>query len=201
QLKRLKELVIDAKKENVGVVPVLVNTMLDRNVFLFGAVDLKEGSAEERVNELIDVQNARVQHANKRLFADTDIERYIHMDMGKEVDLESLKKMSIDYAMAKELAIKGAEKVIDTQDINHIAENQTLIGDVLGKTIADWNIHKEMFYQKTGLNKRQLLKNQSQVSKENIDAVELNEKSQEQDDGYVENDDHFIDELEQLLSS
>ncbi|GKC59069.1 small nuclear RNA activating complex, subunit SNAP43 protein [Tanacetum coccineum] len=96
--------------------------------------------------------------------------------------------------------LSPAEKVIDTHDINHIAENQTLIGDVVGKTIADWNIHKETFYQKTGLNKRQLLKNQSQVSKENIDAVELNEKSEEQDDGYVENDDHFIDELEQLLS-
>ncbi|GJT74443.1 RNA-directed DNA polymerase, eukaryota [Tanacetum coccineum] len=173
QLKRLKELVIDAKKENVGI-------------------------------------NARVQHANKRLFADTDIERYIHMDMGKEVDLELLKKMSIDYAMAKELAIKGlyfvadiiihtevrgAEKVIDTQDINHIAENQTLIGDVVGKTIADCNIHKETFYQKTGLNKRQVLKNRSQVNNENTDAVELNEKSEEQDDAYVENDDHFSDEL------
>nr|GEZ16261.1 small nuclear RNA activating complex (SNAPc), subunit SNAP [Tanacetum cinerariifolium] len=107
QFKRLKELVIDAKKENVEVVPALVNTMLDRNLFLFGAVDLKEGSAEERVNELIDVQNARVQLANKRLFADIEIERYIHMDMGKEVDLESLKKMSIDYVMAKELAIKA----------------------------------------------------------------------------------------------
>ncbi|PWA72959.1 small nuclear RNA activating complex (SNAPc), subunit SNAP43 protein [Artemisia annua] len=69
QLKRLKELVIDAKKEKVGVVPVLVNTMLDRNLFLFGAVDLKEGLAEERVNELIDVQNAHVQHANKSSFA------------------------------------------------------------------------------------------------------------------------------------
>lgn len=200
QLKRLKELVIDAKKENVGVVSVLVNAMLDQNLFLFGAVDLKEGSAEERVNELIDVQNARVQHANKRLFADTEIERYIHMDMGKEVDLESLKKMAIDYAMAKELAIKGAEKVIDTQDINHIAENQTLIGDVVGKTIADWNIHKETFYQKTGLNKRQVLENRSQISKENVDAVDLNEKSEEHDDAYVENDDHFSDELEHLLS-
>ncbi|GJR65721.1 small nuclear RNA activating complex, subunit SNAP43 protein [Tanacetum coccineum] len=137
------------------------------------SVDLKEGSAEERVNELIDVQNARVQHANKRLF-DTDIKRYIRMDMGKEVDLESLKKMSIDYAMAKVLAIKGAKKVIDTQDINHLAENQTLIGDVGGKTITDWNIHKETFYQKTRLNKRKVLQNHSQVSNENIDAVELN---------------------------
>ena len=90
--------------------------------------------------------------------------------------------------------------MIDTQDINHIAENQTLIGDVVGKTIADWNIHKETFYQKTGLNKRQVLENRSQISKENVDAVELNEKSEEHDDAYVENDDHFSDEIEQLLS-
>ncbi|GKA78082.1 hypothetical protein Tco_0784619 [Tanacetum coccineum] len=100
--------------------------------------------------------------------------RIIILIQGKEVDLESLKKMSIDYAMAKVLAIKGAEKVIDTQDINHLAENQTLIGDVGGKTITDWNIHNETFYQKTRLNKRQVLQNHSQVRNENIDAVELN---------------------------
>nr|GEX87962.1 hypothetical protein [Tanacetum cinerariifolium] len=102
----------------------------------------------------------KVARDKKWLFADIEIERYIHMDMGKEVDLESLKKMSLDYVMAKELAIKGAEKVIDTRDINHIAENQTLIGDVVRKTIADWNIHKETFYQRTGLSKRQVITNQ-----------------------------------------
>ncbi|KAJ0798588.1 putative small nuclear RNA activating complex (SNAPc), subunit SNAP43 [Helianthus annuus] len=100
EMKRLKELVIDAKNENIGVVPLLVNNMLERNLFLYGAVDLKEGSVEERVNELIQVQNARY-------FADTQIERYIHMDMGKELEVDSLKKMSKDYAVTKELAIKG----------------------------------------------------------------------------------------------
>ena len=44
----------------------LVNSMLERNLFLYGAIDLKEGSVEERVNELNDIQNARVQHANKK---------------------------------------------------------------------------------------------------------------------------------------
>lgn len=65
-LKRLKELVIDAKRENIRVVPHLVSSMLERNVFLYGAIDLKEGSVEERVNELTNIQNARVQHANKK---------------------------------------------------------------------------------------------------------------------------------------
>ncbi|KAF5802472.1 putative small nuclear RNA activating complex (SNAPc), subunit SNAP43 [Helianthus annuus] len=189
EMKRLKELVIDAKNENIGVVPLLVNNMLERNLFLYGAVDLKEGSVEERVNELIQVQNARIQHANKKLFADTQIERYIHMDMGKELEVDSLKKMSKDYAMTKELAIK-AGKVIDTQDVNHIAKDNTLIGDVVGKTTEDWNLQKEMFYQKTGLNQFQLLENQNSEPQnsagENLDATE-------------ENDDDFWDELEQQL--
>ena len=39
--------------------------------------------------------------------------QFIYLIQGKEVDLESLKKMSIDYAMAKELAIKGLYFVAD----------------------------------------------------------------------------------------
>lgn len=195
EIKRLKELVLDAKKEKIGVVHTLVNSMLERNLFLYGAIDLKEGSVEERVNELTDIQNARVQHANKKLFADTEIERYIHMDMGKEFDLDSLKEMSRDYCMAKELAFKEAENVIDTQDIKHIAENQTLIGDVVGKTTEDWNVQKETFYQKTRLNQRPSFEQQNNNGK--LDAIELNEE----DDACVEKDDNFCDELEQQLLS
>ncbi|KAJ0770127.1 hypothetical protein HanPI659440_Chr07g0253531 [Helianthus annuus] len=44
EMKRLKELVIDAKNENIGVVPLFVNNMLERNLFLYRAVNLKEGS-------------------------------------------------------------------------------------------------------------------------------------------------------------
>lgn len=65
-MKRLKELVIDARKYDIGVVPLIVNRMLERNFFLYGAIDLKEGSVEERVNELTYLQNARVEHANKK---------------------------------------------------------------------------------------------------------------------------------------
>ncbi|XP_024960673.1 uncharacterized protein LOC112501213 [Cynara cardunculus var. scolymus] len=199
EIKRLKELVIDAKKEKIGIVHTLVNSMLERNLFLYGAIDLKEGSVEERVNELTDIQNARVQHANKKLFADTQIERYIHMDMGKELDLDSLKEMSRDYCMAKEIAFKEAENVIDTQDIKHIAENQTLIGDVVGKTTEDWNVQKETFYQKTRLNQRPSENSsfEQQNNNGNIDAIEFNVE----DDAYAEKDDNFCDELEQQLLS
>nr|XP_043630809.1 uncharacterized protein LOC122602152 [Erigeron canadensis]XP_043630810.1 uncharacterized protein LOC122602152 [Erigeron canadensis] len=229
EMKRLKELITDAKKENIGVVAPLVNSMLDRNLFLFGAFDLKEGSTEERVKELTEMQNARIQHANKKLFADTQIKRYIHMDMGKEVDLDSLTKMSRDYYIAKELAIKEAEKLVNTQDIKHIAENQTLIGDIIGKTTEDWNIQKETFYQKTGLNQglnqQQLTENlnfEKQNGNGNLDAAEFNANIEMEDahagndddfcdvplnietedaDAGAGNDDNFCDELEKQLSS
>lgn len=199
EIKRLKELVLDAKKEKIGVVQTLVDSMLERNLFLYGAIDLKEGSVEERVNELTDIQNARVQHANKKLFADTQIERYIHMDMGKELDLDSLKEISKDYCMSKELAIKEAASVIDTQDIKHIAENQILIGDVVGKTTKDWNAQKETFYQKTGLNQRPSENSSFEQQNNNgkLEAIEFNEE----DDAYAEKDDNFCDELEQQLLS
>ncbi|KAL8223156.1 hypothetical protein R6Q57_020555 [Mikania cordata] len=203
EMKRLKELVIDAKKENIVVVPLLVSSMLERNLFLYGATDLKEGCVDERVNEITNIQNARVQHANKKLFADTQIEQYIHMDMGKELEIDSLKKLSRDYSKAKELAIKEAEKVIDTQDVNHIAKDHTLIGDVVGKTVEGWNLQKELFYQKTGLNHLKLLENRN-VEQLNSNSRNFNaifNKNSVEDVTCAENDGDFGDELEQLLLS
>lgn len=37
--------------------------MLEKNMFLFGAVEINEGSINERVNQLMELQNARVQVA------------------------------------------------------------------------------------------------------------------------------------------
>ncbi|KAD4180185.1 hypothetical protein E3N88_28776 [Mikania micrantha] len=173
EMKRLKELVIDAKKENIVVVPLLVSSYLQ-----------------------------------------TQIEQYIRMDMvlnqfvlviqGKELEIDSLKKLSRDYSKAKELAIKEAEKVIDTQDVNHIAKDHTLIGDVVGKTVEGWNLQKELFYQKTGLNHLKLLENrnveQLNSNRRNFNAI-FNKNSVEEDITCAENDGDFGDELEQLLLS
>ena len=65
-LKRLRSLVVDAKEKGIKVVSALVKKMLDRNVFLFGSVDTNDASVTERVNELTDIQNARIQVAYKK---------------------------------------------------------------------------------------------------------------------------------------
>ncbi|KAH8511008.1 hypothetical protein Peur_052632 [Populus x canadensis] len=52
ELKKLKTLVINAKEHGIKVVPTLVKRMLEKNVFLFGFVDLHEGSVSETVNQL-----------------------------------------------------------------------------------------------------------------------------------------------------
>ncbi|KAI9396421.1 hypothetical protein POPTR_004G126720v4 [Populus trichocarpa] len=81
ELKKLKTLVINAKEHGIKGVPALVKRMLEKNMFLFGFVDLHEGSVSETVNQLTELQDARVQVAYKKLFDDIRIEQFLHMDM------------------------------------------------------------------------------------------------------------------------
>ncbi|KAL9391729.1 hypothetical protein Peur_015649 [Populus x canadensis] len=81
ELKKLKTLVINAKEHGIKVVPALVKRMLEKNMFLFGFVDLHEGSVSEAGNQLTELQDARVQVAYKKLFDDIRIEQFLHMDM------------------------------------------------------------------------------------------------------------------------
>ncbi|KZV50208.1 hypothetical protein F511_21123 [Dorcoceras hygrometricum] len=151
ELRKLKNLVMEAKAIDLKVVSALVKSMLTKNMFLFGYMGANEGSVTERVNELTDIQNAHVQTAYQKLFANTRLEHFIHMDLARELDVDLLKKKSSEYAVAKELAIKEASQVLDVENIKHIAENKISIGDVVEKTVADWNIQKEMFYDQTGI--------------------------------------------------
>ncbi|XP_043714178.1 uncharacterized protein LOC122662574 [Telopea speciosissima] len=164
ELKKLKSLVVDAKKESLKVVPALVKRMLAKNMFLFGFVDINEASATDRVNEINKLQDARMQIAYEKLFANTRIDHFLHMDLGMELDLKMLNKMSTEYARAKELAINEAGKLVDIQNIKHIVENNKLFGDVVDKIAKDWSVQKEMFYQQTGLNHHQ------KVQEENNDV-------------------------------
>lgn len=150
ELKRLKHLVLDTKEKNIKVVSALVKHMLDRHMFLFGFVDMNEGSVTERINELTDIQNTSIQVAYKKLFANTKIEDFMHMNLGTELEVDLVKKVSSDYATAKELAIKEAGKVVDIKNIKHIAEDKQLIGDLVEKTAKDWDVEKDLFYQQTG---------------------------------------------------
>ncbi|KAK6945141.1 snRNA-activating protein complex subunit 1 [Dillenia turbinata] len=150
ELTKLRELVVDAKEKGIRVVCALVNWMLVKNMFLLGAVEFNEGSVKERINELTDLQNARVGVAYKKLLENTRIEHFLHMDLGAESDVEMLKKMSTDYAKAKELAIKEASEVVDVENVKHLSENKNLIGDVVEKIAQEWIIQKQAFYEKTG---------------------------------------------------
>ncbi|KAH0726783.1 hypothetical protein KY284_002648 [Solanum tuberosum] len=54
--------------------------------------------------------------------------------------------------------------MVDVENIKHITQNQTLIGDMVGKTAEDWKTHKELFYQKTGIS-HQTIKESSEKSR------------------------------------
>jgi snRNA-activating protein complex subunit 1 len=66
ELKNLRILVVDAKANDIRLVSTLVKRMLERNMFLLGVVDLKESSVTETVNQLEQVQNARIQVAYEK---------------------------------------------------------------------------------------------------------------------------------------
>ncbi|KAK3229540.1 hypothetical protein Dsin_001421 [Dipteronia sinensis] len=183
ELKKLKDLVVESKNSGIKVVPALVKRMLEKNIFLFGSVDLNEGSVTETVNQLTELQNARVQVAYNKLFASTRIENFIHMDMGTEVDLGVIQRLSTQYAEAKKQAIAESSEVVDVQNIKHISEDKESLGDAMENMSENWNIQRETFYQQTGLNRP--------VEKQ----LHLQLHDSEQQGG----DDNFDQELEQLL--
>ncbi|KAK1316555.1 hypothetical protein QJS10_CPA05g01573 [Acorus calamus] len=136
ELKRLKCLVVDAKQNGVEVVPVLIKQMLEKNMFLFGCVEIADDVVSERVNEMTRLQNLQLQVAYQREW---------------RLDLKGIKEMSTEYARSKKLAIEEAGELIDIQDIKHIAENEKLIGDKVEKIVDDWNTQKKIFYKETGV--------------------------------------------------
>lgn len=183
ELKKLKSLVAEAKEMGIRVVPTLVKRMLEKNVFLFGFVDLNEGSVSETINSLTKLQDARIQVAYEKLFTDTEIERYLHMDLGMEVDLNMLKKMSTEYAVAKKQAIQEASQMVDVQNIKHISENKECLGEIVENINENWNNQRELFYQRTGLNQQLAVQEQSR-------QLQLQENEQ---------DNSAADEIFQLL--
>ncbi|XP_054821230.1 uncharacterized protein LOC129320082 isoform X2 [Prosopis cineraria] len=182
ELRKLRLLVADAKEKDIKVVPSLVKKMLENNMFLFGSVDLMEGSVAETVNQLEQLQNARIQVAYEKLFESTPIEQHIHMDLGAEIDLNLLKKMSSEYAKAKSIAIKASND-IDVQNIQHISENKELLGDAVEKIAGDWLTQKESFYKQTGL-----------VNDEGYGQVLEQLLLEHQDDGDFSQDDRRVSE-------
>nr|GLL16827.1 uncharacterized protein LOC109184283 [Ipomoea trifida] len=196
ELKRLQNLVADAKANNINVVCALVKRMLDRNMFLFGFVDINEGSATERVNELTEIQNARVQTAYAKLFANTKVEHFTHLDMGMELDADLIKQRSTEYAMAKRRAIEESSNIVDIETIKHIAENKRLIGETIEQKVADWNAQKDSFYQQTGCGRQLAIESLQQEEPMQVDG-NLEEAGELQED----NNDDFSKELEDVLLS
>ncbi|XP_050365483.1 uncharacterized protein LOC126784012 [Argentina anserina] len=111
ELKKLRQLVADAKVEGV-----VVKRVLEKKVFLFGCVETNEG-LKGKVDQLTKLENARIRTACEKLFGDGRIEEFSRMDLGVEVDLGKVRQMCGEYAELKRVAteeggdeeMKGAE--------------------------------------------------------------------------------------------
>ncbi|KAG7564307.1 Small nuclear RNA activating complex (SNAPc) subunit SNAP43 [Arabidopsis suecica] len=146
ELGKFRDLVVESKDKGVEIVAAVAKQMLDKNMFIFGAVE--ETSATMKLNQLTELQNARVRFAYDRLISDTTIEQYIHLDMGKEVNLNSLDKM---YVEAKKRATEGAGEIMEMEDIKHISEEKELMGERMEKMKEEWDSQRLSFYEQTKL--------------------------------------------------
>ncbi|CAN0841211.1 hypothetical protein LINGRAHAP2_LOCUS3157 [Linum grandiflorum] len=190
ELKRLKSLVAEAKWNEVKEAPAIVKRMLEKDAFLFGFVDI--GEATKTVDKLTELQNARVKCATKKLLKDTRVEHFLHLDMGKELDVDQLKKASIEYADFKKHAIKEASKVVNVQDIQHLANDEELIGDEAAKIAESWKVQKDLYYKTTGLESPR-----AQLHQQDDDEDQNEGNSNEDDD----DDEEYGRELERELES
>lgn len=60
---KFRDLIVEAKDKGVEIAAAVAKQMLDKNVFIFGAVDFNEASATKELNQLTELQNARVRFA------------------------------------------------------------------------------------------------------------------------------------------
>jgi snRNA-activating protein complex subunit 1 len=201
--KQLKEFIAEAKQRGIGLVPALVKRMLDKGMFLFGFINLLGDHGAKQVDELNAFQTKRVKFACDKLFANTQIGRYTHTDLGEELELDTIKKLSMDYAKAKELALTEVSQTVDVENAKHILQNDKLLGDRVEEIVKEWDAQKEEFYQNTGVSPGDELAvvdndEPEEFLYENDSHAELavidNDKSGE---FYDEND--GFDELDQLL--
>lgn len=63
ELGKFRDLIVEAKDKGVEIATVVAKQMLDKNVFIFGAVDVNEVSATEKRYHLTEIQNACIRLA------------------------------------------------------------------------------------------------------------------------------------------
>jgi len=121
----------------------LVKRMLDKGIFLFGYMNFLGDDSEKQVEELSALQNKQVKFSCDKLFANTQAESSMHMDLGVAFELDSIKKLSKEYAAAKELALAEAGQTVDIEDAKHILQSDKLLGDKIDEVVKEWDAHKE----------------------------------------------------------
>ncbi|KAL6144678.1 hypothetical protein ACLB2K_055369 [Fragaria x ananassa] len=177
ELKKLRSLVAEAKVRGLGAAAALVRRLLEKKAFLFGCVETNEG-LKGKVDELTELENRRIRAACEKLFGESKIEEFIHMDLGMEVDLGKVKQMSREYKELKRVAaVEGGDEEMKEGD-------KELVGDVMEKISKEWDAQREVFYRQTGLSQ-----------KLNEEEQQLLQQEEEGDD-----DQCFDKELEQILS-
>ncbi|KAJ4772455.1 hypothetical protein LUZ62_056712 [Rhynchospora pubera] len=153
ELRKLRNLVGEAKQKKLGSVVAIVKRMQEKNMFLFGFVDILGNTTQQRVDEMTMQQQQRVEVAYDKLFVNSNIERYLHMSLGADLEVENYKKMLSEYEQAKAIGIQEASETTDVGDVKHIIENKKTAADVMDEMVNAWDAEKDEYYEKTGISR------------------------------------------------
>ncbi|XP_078437155.1 small nuclear RNA activating complex (SNAPc), subunit SNAP43 protein isoform X2 [Wolffia australiana] len=131
---------------------ILSMRMMERQSFLFGSVDaVHSDSLKQRVDEVKKLQNRLLETAYDKLLACSQIEDYLRMNLGQELELNQVKRMSSDYLNAKQLAMAEASKTVKLGEARIIAERGDEVGAKMEELVEEWDAAREEFLRTTGL--------------------------------------------------
>ncbi|KAJ3687832.1 hypothetical protein LUZ61_016996 [Rhynchospora tenuis] len=153
ELRKLRKLIEEAKQNKLGSVVALVKRMIDKNMFLFGFVDMLGNTTQQRVDGITMQQLQRVEVAYDKLFANSNLERYLHTSLGADLEVENYKKMLSEYEQAKSIGVQEASATTDVGDVKHIIENKKTAADVMDEIVNTWDAEKDEYYEKTGISR------------------------------------------------
>ncbi|KAH9300770.1 hypothetical protein KI387_012353, partial [Taxus chinensis] len=158
-LEKLNVLVVDAKQNGVGIAISVVKKMLDKNMFLFGFVEVDEELVSKTANAMAKQQHEHLQVASEKLLSNVPIQKHVHMNLGTDLRLDELGKLASDYSKAKELVIQETSAMQGVDERLDVAEeNGAKVGEGLERIAEAWNQQRQSFYVKNGLDETHMNK-------------------------------------------
>eukprot|EP00249_Psilotum_nudum_P019138 c27113_g1_i3 orf=243-962(+) len=148
-LEALYSLVVQAKAEKIAVALKVVQTMMCKNMFLFGSVAVNQKKIAEAVDKLAIQAADRLRFARRRLLSNLPVQQHLTGNLVTELGLNELAMLNEEYAIAKQRVFNKATPENGMKDAAiPMVQDEINLGEELKKDIQAWINHRESLYEK-----------------------------------------------------